>query len=304
MKKILFLAILFLITVLLYGCNTPTTGNGNKDSNSSQLIPSQSKQNTSNTKANNTLEKDQSKVSDNKKNELAKEKVQINLKLGDNGEKVTELQTKLNKFGYKLTTDGKFGASTDFAVRNFQQKLNILSDGIAGQETLNKLDSTPVQDPYIFKPLENKNTSSQAISSTNSYETFINSKDCPSDTDYLIYTNLSKHIVYVFTGTNHNWKLINSFSCSSGKSSTPTIKGHFTLGTRGSSFTTDNGLICKWYTQISGNYLFHSILYDKNGNIVDSRLGENISHGCIRLATSNAKYLYDNIPSGTAIWIL
>lgn len=304
MKKFFFLAALFLITVSLYGCNTPTAGNSTANSNSSQSSSSQSKQDTSNIKTDNALDKNHSDANTNKKDEPTKEAAQVNLKLGDSGEKVIELQTKLNKFGYKLTTDGKFGASTDFAVRNFQQKVNILSDGIAGQETLNRLDSTPVQDPYIFKPLKNKNTSSQAISSTSSYETFINSKDCPSNTDYFIYTNLSQHVVYVFTGSNHNWKLINSFSCSSGKSSTPTIKGHFTLGTRGSSFTTDNGLVCKWYTQISGNYLFHSILYDKNGNVVDSRLGENISHGCIRLATSNAKYLYDNIPSGTAIWIL
>ncbi|HSN58359.1 MAG TPA: L,D-transpeptidase family protein [Clostridiaceae bacterium] len=28
-----------------------------------------------------------------------------------------------------------------------------------------------------------------------------------------------------------------------------------------------------------------------------------LSHGCIRLATENALYIYNNIPSGTGIWI-
>ncbi|MCT8976711.1 L,D-transpeptidase [Clostridium sp. CX1] len=61
--------------------------------------------------------------------------------------------------------------------------------------------------------------------------------------------------------------------------------------------------MCKYYTQISGNYLFHSVLYNKSDKLVDGRLGYNISHGCIRLSLENAKYIYDNIPSGTAIWI-
>ena len=47
-----------------------------------------------------------------------------------------------------------------------------------------------------------------------------------------------------------------------------------------------------------------SIIYDDKGfNIKDDRLGVAISHGCIRLATSSAKWIYDNIPEGTPIII-
>lgn len=34
---------------------------------------------------------------------------------------------------------------------------------------------------------------------------------------------------------------------------------------------------------------------------MDDRLGMNLSHGCVRLATSNAKWIYDNIPTGTTV---
>ena len=37
--------------------------------------------------------------------------------------------------------------------------------------------------------------------------------------------------------------------------------------------------------------------------IKGDRLGVAISHGCIRLATSSAKWIYDNIPEGTPIII-
>ncbi|HCQ88771.1 MAG TPA: hypothetical protein DIU45_02140, partial [Clostridium sp.] len=49
--------------------------------------------------------------------------------------------------------------------------------------------------------------------------------------------------------------------------------------------------------------LFHSILYNLDGSIRDGRLGMAISNGCVRLALENAKWIYDNIPEGTAIHI-
>ena len=60
----------------------------------------------------------------------------------------------------------------------------------------------------------------------------------------------------------------------------------------------------KYATNIVDDYYYHSIIYDDKGfNIKDDRLGVAISHGCIRLATSSAKWIYDNIPEGTPIII-
>ena len=53
-----------------------------------------------------------------------------------------------------------------------------------------------------------------------------------------------------------------------------------------------------------GDYLFHSLPFDESGeNIVDYTLGTPASHGCIRLAVEDAKWLYDNIDNGTKIII-
>lgn len=56
----------------------------------------------------------------------------------------------------------------------------------------------------------------------------------------------------------------------------------------------------KYATRIKGGYYYHSILYDSTGSyVIDPRLGEALSHGCIRLATDNAKWIYENIPDMT-----
>lgn len=228
-------------------------------------------------------------------------------KIGDNNNELKIIQEKLNKFGYKLATDGNFGEDTLFAVKDFQGRHKIIVDGIIGDLFLKMLNSSPTPSTmYTPKAKSVSLSSSQKIVETgnNYFEKFINSQDCTSTTNNYIFVNLTKQMVYIFSGSDHNWKMINSFACASGKSSTPTIKGHFTVGIKGTSFTSTGGALCKYFTQISGNYLFHSILYNRAGKyIIDSTLGTTISHGCVRLATNNALYIYNNMPHGTQIWI-
>ena len=64
------------------------------------------------------------------------------LRMGDSGSAVKNLQTKLKKLGYYSgTVDSTFGSGTYAAVRAFQKKYNLTADGVAGSETLKKLDS-------------------------------------------------------------------------------------------------------------------------------------------------------------------
>ena len=64
------------------------------------------------------------------------------LRMGDSGSAVKDLQTKLKKLGYyDGTVDSTFGSGTYTAVRAFQKKYNLTADGVAGSETLKKLDS-------------------------------------------------------------------------------------------------------------------------------------------------------------------
>ena len=64
------------------------------------------------------------------------------LRMGDSGSAVKDLQTKLKKLGYyDGTVDSTFGSGTYAAVRAFQKKYNLTADGVAGSETLKKLDT-------------------------------------------------------------------------------------------------------------------------------------------------------------------
>ena len=64
------------------------------------------------------------------------------LRKGSTGSAVKDLQTKLKKLGfYNAYVDGSYGDTTVAAVKAFQKKYNLTADGVAGSETLKKLDS-------------------------------------------------------------------------------------------------------------------------------------------------------------------
>jgi hypothetical protein len=72
------------------------------------------------------------------------------LKKGDKGDSVKELQTLLNKKGYKLVVDGIFGNGTDSALRDFQSKNGLVVDGVCGNATWDKLTYVaPVVQPKL-----------------------------------------------------------------------------------------------------------------------------------------------------------
>lgn len=52
------------------------------------------------------------------------------------------IQKALISKGYKLDADGYFGKDTDSAVKNYQTKNGLVSDGIVGKSTLSKLGLT------------------------------------------------------------------------------------------------------------------------------------------------------------------
>lgn len=63
--------------------------------------------------------------------------VQALSKYGSRGSEVTQIQTKLKRWGYyKGNVDGIFGSQTLEAVKYFQRKNGLAVDGIAGKNTL------------------------------------------------------------------------------------------------------------------------------------------------------------------------
>lgn len=57
------------------------------------------------------------------------------LRVGSQGDAVEDLQEYLNELGYKVTSDGIFGAETLRAVRAFQNSEELIVDGVIGAAT-------------------------------------------------------------------------------------------------------------------------------------------------------------------------
>ena len=123
-----------------------------------------------------------------------------------------------------------------------------------------------------------------------------------SATNYLILVNRTTHTVAIYTGSQGNWTTLKSFACTDGVA---TPNGQFTVGEHVYHFGEEKGYTCWYATQITGEILFHSVLYNVNSmtSIQDGSLGVTASHGCIRLDINNAKWIYENIPQGTKIVI-
>jgi peptidoglycan hydrolase-like protein with peptidoglycan-binding domain len=65
-----------------------------------------------------------------------------NVRLGDSGSGVQQIQTALVAHGYQVAVDGKFGPQTAQAVKAFQQKNGLTQDGVVGPITWAKLQAS------------------------------------------------------------------------------------------------------------------------------------------------------------------
>jgi hypothetical protein len=80
-----------------------------------------------------------------------------NYKKGSKGKKVRLIQEWLCLHNFNLTIDGDFGAATEYAVRQFQERENLTVDGIVGKNSFarlilpmtNVLNSIPADDKSV-----------------------------------------------------------------------------------------------------------------------------------------------------------
>ena len=196
-------------------------------------------------------------------------------------EAITFLEEYLDKFNYNVELTNKLAEVKEL-------RMNYLEEFSENSITTNEYSAQTMSSYY------NKLDS-----------TTINSFDISSNTNKLVFVNISEQKTYVYTGSINNWTLEKEFLCSTGIENKETPVGVFEVQTRAPwFFASKYGQGGKYYVQFMGNYLFHSIPFaEDQETVLDETLGEPASHGCIRLDTDDAKWLYDNVSDGSKIII-
>jgi hypothetical protein len=122
-----------------------------------------------------------------------------------------------------------------------------------------------------------------------------------ADNSYSIMVNYQAQTVTVY----NNNQAIKAFVCSTGRA---TPKGGTYKTTSKFRWGTLNGGVAGQYsTRIVGSILFHSVPYTKLNDPTSleyweyDKLGTNASAGCVRLKCGDAKWIFENCPSGTPV---
>lgn len=127
-------------------------------------------------------------------------------------------------------------------------------------------------------------------------------KEVESQTKFLLTVELNQQITNVFIGKKGEWKLIKSIICSTGSSGYDTPKGSFKISSRGNWFFNKKySEGAEYWTSFLGDYLFHSLPMNTNHVVIDETLGKAASHGCVRMKIEDAKWIFNNINSGTKV---
>ena len=178
----------------------------------------------------------------------------------------------------------------------------ILGDDINVKEKI--LEIKTKQQEYLDKNSAIVEASSRALTTTISVNN-INTLNIESTTSYFINVDLENQKTYIYKGKPDKWQLVRTCPCSTGISGEDTPSGSFSTKEKGDWFFSDKyeqgG---KYWTQITGDILFHSVPFNKDKTtVLDYTMNKPSSHGCIRLSIDDAKWIYTNIPKGSKVII-
>ncbi len=125
-----------------------------------------------------------------------------------------------------------------------------------------------------------------------------------SETPYLLWTDLWRLETYLLKTDGSAWHLERRIPCSVGDFSHPTPRGLYRISSHLVSLGKREQYLTVYALHIFGDYLYHSVLLAPEGNeLSDGRLGERISHGCIRHSVEESRRLYRTVPDGTTVLI-
>ena len=141
-------------------------------------------------------------------------------------------------------------------------------------------------------------------------EDILNKNELGDKALYHILVNREQNIVTVYTydGDGEYTVPVRAMVCSCGLNK-GTITGEFETYFTSEWHALFDDVYGKYVTGIDGNFLFHSVPYTElleNDSLESeeyNKLGTDASLGCVRLAVSDAKWIFDNCPVGPYVKI-
>ena len=216
------------------------------------------------------------------------------LAYGSKGADVQKVQERLKELGYftyKKTTTGFF-KNTLAAVKAFQKNNGLPETGIVNEDTWN----------VLFNDQEVATVNDAPRPSPE-----------PTPVPYAMDVDVRNQVVKVYTyDENKEYTVLTRVMiCSTGTTKYPSKPGTYVLSGRKARWCTFpkwGGGTAQFWTKIDDNIAFHSIMYvndnpDNPNMSTFNHLGSRASHGCIRLHTTDAKWVYDNCGAGTVVTI-
>lgn len=128
-----------------------------------------------------------------------------------------------------------------------------------------------------------------------------------SDTKYWLKVNTQANVVNVYKKKDGEWKPHRVMLCSTGINGTPL--GTYYIKNRWDWGALVDNVYGRYCVHIFGDYLFHSVPYEKKYDKKSmptkefNKLGKDASHGCVRLSVMDAKWVYRNCRKGTKVTI-
>lgn len=134
----------------------------------------------------------------------------------------------------------------------------------------------------------------------------INAKGHSSNTDYLIWINLTYQRVNIFQGSQGDWTLVHEYLCGSGRNGHNTPVGFYTVTNRSAAGWTHSTYNVRPVVNFTNSryydMAFHSRKYNPSHTyLTDPSIGFPVSLGCIRMYDEDVQWIYDNIPNGTMV---
>ena len=196
------------------------------------------------------------------------------------------------------------------AVSYAAQEMNELiveekTDEFLNEDNEPSIEDIPEEDlekANIDNKKEEKNSNPE-----NNKSTSASSNVASNGKPYYIKVNYGANVVTIYKlDENKNYTIpVKSMVCSTGRA-TPR-SGKYNSGYKARWIKLIGNVHGQYSTRIVGNILFHSVPYLRYGDPASleyweyDKLGTSCSAGCVRLSVADAKWIYDNIASGTIV---